>query len=58
MLGGCAEDKRLSAVFCICSLLAGFVMDECLHSNGHKWVLVVVVLSVEVHICRHVGVDS
>ncbi len=57
MLGGCAKDKRLSAVFCICSSPVGFVMDECLHSNWHKWVLVVVVLSVEVRIRRHVGVD-
>ena len=34
----------------------GFVMDQCLHAYGNKWMSVVVVLLVDMRVCGYVGV--
>ena len=35
-----------------------FVLDQCLHANGNKWMSVLVVLCVDMCVCGQVGVRS
>ncbi len=44
-------DKSFGAVFGIRAAFVGFVMDQCLHANGNKWMSVVVVLFEDMRIC-------
>ena len=45
-------------MFSIGAAFVGFVMDQCLHAIGNKWMSGVVVLFVDMCICGLVGVRS
>ena len=43
--------QKIGAVFGVGTAFVGFVMDQCLHANGNKWMSVVVVLFVDMCVC-------
>jgi len=45
-------------VFGIGAAFVRFVMDQCLHANGNKCMYVVVVLFVDMCICRALEIDG
>jgi hypothetical protein len=52
IFGGGLWDKCFSAVFSEGLLFLRLMVDKCLHANGHKWMLVIVVMAMEVCICQ------
>jgi hypothetical protein len=52
VFGGCAEDKRLFAVFCIGLTFVWFVMCKGLNPDWNKWIFVVVMVAIDVRIGR------
>ncbi len=49
---GRAQDKSFGAVFCVGAAFVGFVMDQCFHADGDKWMPIVVMMFVDMCICR------
>ena len=45
-------------MFGVGTAFVGFVMDQCLHANGNKWMSVVVVLFVDMCVCRALEIDG
>jgi hypothetical protein len=52
VFGGCAQDKCFCAVFGIGVAFVGFVVDQCFHANGDKGMPIIVVVFVDMCICR------
>ena len=57
VLKRCAEDVALFAVFGKGLSPMGLFMDKCFHADGHKGCSIVIMLAVDVRICRDLGID-
>jgi hypothetical protein len=52
MLGGSPEDECFYAVYGKCLPLLRLILDKCLHADRYKWMLVIVMMTIEVCICQ------
>ncbi len=52
VFGGGAQDKSFGVVFCVGAAFVGFVMDQCFHANGDKWMPIVVMMFIDMCICQ------